>query len=82
MAAVETNFFDLKSLKDGDPNFKQVKDRFSEVYQSYVDRVIAGETFSLPESQRLEQRPVDYLDPRHKRAGEKALGSLKGLFDV
>lgn len=81
LAAVETNFFDLKTLKDGDANFKQIKDRFTEIYESYVDRVLAGETFSIPESHRIEQKPIDYTSPRHKRAGEKSLESLKFLFD-
>lgn len=81
LAAVDTGFFELKSLRDGDQNFKAVRARFCDSYESYVKRVTAGEKLSTPEKFRVTQQPVDYSEPRHRQAGEKTLGGLKGMFD-
>lgn len=81
LSAVETNFFDLKTLKDSDPNFRRVKERFSEIYQAYVARALSGETFSIPASHRIEAQAFNPSDPRHQKAGERALGNMLALFD-
>ena len=80
-AAVDIGFFELKNLKDGDTTFKEIKNRFSEIYQNYVDRVIAGEEFSLPEHQRLEHKKVDLKNPLYKRAADKALRKVLAMLD-
>lgn len=81
LAAAETGFFDLSSVGDRDPNLPAVRARFEDAYNRCVDRVMAGEELALPESQRIAQKPTDWGNPRHKRAGEQALGKLRAMLD-
>lgn len=81
LAAVDTGFFDLKSVANNSGNYQSVKARFEEKYSAYVQRVIDGEQLSVPEDQRITHQATDRNNPRHKRAGEKTLSRLRGFLD-
>lgn len=81
IAASNTGYHELKTLADNSPRYRDVSKAFCAEYDSLANRFMSGETFTVPATHRIEMVKVDHNDPRHKKAGESVIGSLKGMFD-
>ncbi len=80
-AAHDIGFFQLKSVQDDKiPQLRDLKMRFGEIYQGYIDKVIAGERFDYPESKRLELKKPIFLTKGAPQA-ESALSNMRGMFN-
>jgi len=64
--------------------FRRMRDKrahavFAEVYQRYVDRVLAGERFSIPVKPSLRLPPPEPMSPEQVQAARKALLKIVNL---
>ncbi len=80
LAASAVGIFELKTLADNSPQYRDIKARFSTEYAKIAEKVKSGEIIEVPKENRIAKQPVISDTPESRIASEKAVSNiLRGL---